>query len=235
MLPLQFNYREAQIMKELDALRDLFSVQLQDINVLFFLLQMILTSLLCLVIAQVYIRYGHSLSNRRTLSRSFVLIGLTTMIIITIVKSSLALSLGLVGALSIVRFRTAIKEPEELAYFFMVIAIGLGVGAGQMLVTLIGAAGLCLLIILAHRNKAQDISQNLIISLEGDQQDALGKITSILESSSSQLELRRVEEAPERTEIVYSVGFRSLDQLVEAKSKLREAYPGLSFSFLEMI
>lgn len=222
-------------MKELDALRDLFSVQIQDINVLFFLLQMILTSVLCLLIAQVYIRYGHSLSNRRTLSRSFVLIGLTTMIIITIVKSSLALSLGLVGALSIVRFRTAIKEPEELAYFFMVISIGLGIGAGQMLVTLIGAAGLCLLIVIAHRSKSKEIAQNLIITLDDSDPKALDQISSILKGTSSQLELRRVEEAADRTELVFSVAFSSLDHLVKAKAQLREAYPNMAFSFLEMV
>ncbi len=51
-----------------------------------------------------------------------------TLLVISIVKSSLALSLGLVGALSIVRFRTAIKDPEELIYLFFSIAIGLGMG-----------------------------------------------------------------------------------------------------------
>ena len=69
----------------------------------------------------------------------FLLTGLiiiiTIMVVITIVKSSLALSLGLVGALSIVRFRTAIKEPEELAYTFFAIAIGLGAGADQIIIT----------------------------------------------------------------------------------------------------
>jgi hypothetical protein len=59
-------------------------------------------------------------------------------LIITIVKSSLALSLGLVGALSIVRFRTPVKEPEELAYLFMAIAIGLGMGADYRLETSVG-------------------------------------------------------------------------------------------------
>ena len=53
-------------------------------------------------------------------------------------KSSLALSLGLVGALSIVRFRAAIKEPEELVYLFLIIAIGLGCGANQLIITTIG-------------------------------------------------------------------------------------------------
>ena len=64
--------------------------------------------------------------------------GITTTIVITIVKSSLALSLGLVGALSIVRFRTPIKEPEELVFLFLIIATGLGCGAGQIKITLIG-------------------------------------------------------------------------------------------------
>ena len=51
------------------------------------------------------------------------------MLIIFVVKSSLALSLGLVGALSIVRFRSAIKEPEELTFLFLNIALGIGFGA----------------------------------------------------------------------------------------------------------
>jgi hypothetical protein len=63
-----------------------------------------------------------------------MMITMTTMLIITIVKASLALSLGLVGALSIVRFRAAIKEPEELAYLFLAIAIGLDFGAGQRVI-----------------------------------------------------------------------------------------------------
>ena len=50
----------------------------------------------------------------------------------------MALSLGLVGALSIVRFRAAIKEPEELVYLFLIISIGLGCGAGQVKIIIIG-------------------------------------------------------------------------------------------------
>ena len=79
-----------------------------------------------------------ALSNRKLFSKTFLLIAMTTMLIITIVKSSLALSLGLVGALSIIRFRAAIKEPEELSYLFLAIAIGLGFGANQSVITLVG-------------------------------------------------------------------------------------------------
>ena len=68
----------------------------------------------------------------------FLILIPTMILIITVIKTSIALSLGLVGALSIVRFRTPIKEPEELAYIFVAIAIGLGLGANQVLATVIG-------------------------------------------------------------------------------------------------
>ena len=96
-----------------------------------FLPALVATALLCWLLGLFYQRYGQSLSNRESFARNFVALGMTTMMVITIVKSSLALSLGLVGALSIVRFRTAIKEPEELVYLFLALAIGLGLGASQ--------------------------------------------------------------------------------------------------------
>ena len=61
----------------------------------------------------------------------------------------MALSLGLVGALSIVRFRAAIKEPEELVYLFLIISTGLGCGSGQLKITLLGI-GISILIIIIY-------------------------------------------------------------------------------------
>ena len=69
------------------------------------------------------------------MERTLIVISIVTFLVITVVKSSLALSLGLVGALSIIRFRTPIKEPFELSYLFLSIAIGLGFGAGQVIAT----------------------------------------------------------------------------------------------------
>ena len=81
-----------------------------------FVLSLITAAILGLLLSQVYVRFGSSLSNRRLFAGNFLLLTVTTTLIISIVKTSLALSLGLVGALSIVRFRAAIKEPEELAF-----------------------------------------------------------------------------------------------------------------------
>ena len=121
-----------------------------------FLINIFITIILSYIIGMIYSKYGNSLSNRKKLTQAFVLISVTVMLVISIVKSSLALSLGLVGALSIVRFRTAIKEPEELVYFFIAIALGLGMGANQRIVTLVGALVIILYIVIQNINTVKN-------------------------------------------------------------------------------
>jgi len=83
-----------------------------------------------------YLRFLYRRTGRPTstdsIAKVFPMLTLVTIAVITVVKSSLALSLGLVGALSIVRFRAAIKDPEELVYLFLCIGVGLSLGAEQL-------------------------------------------------------------------------------------------------------
>ena len=106
-----------------------------DLSVLDILIRLVTGLFLSLLIVYHYNKNSNSLSDRNFFSRTFPLILMTTLLVISVVKSSLALSLGLVGALSIVRFRTPIKEPEDLAYLFICIAAGVGLGAGAVLAT----------------------------------------------------------------------------------------------------
>ncbi|MEM9091651.1 MAG: DUF4956 domain-containing protein [Cyanobacteria bacterium P01_F01_bin.53] len=98
-----------------------------------------------------YVRFGKTNSNRAELAQVFPIVVMTTVLIISVVKSSLALSLGLVGALSIVRFRTPIKEPEELGYLFISISLGLGLGADQRNPTLLALAIILLILAVVRR------------------------------------------------------------------------------------
>ena len=136
---------------------NLFLNQNIQINLTGFVTNLIVTLILCFILRYIYLKFSTTLSNKDEFSKNFVILGITTCIIITIVKSSLALSLGLVGALSIVRFRAAIKEPEELVYLFLVIAIGLGNGAGQTYITFIGSIIAFLVIILFSSHKMKDV------------------------------------------------------------------------------
>ena len=110
----------------------------EDFQIFNFLLNIFICSVLLFALTLVYQKFVQTVSNKSRIAKVLMVLGLSTFLIISIVKSSLALSLGLVGALSIVRFRTAIKEPEELVYFFISIAIGLGLGAGQIVPTVLG-------------------------------------------------------------------------------------------------
>ena len=220
--------------KELEFLTNLFSTEAQSINIFIFIFQILICAVLCLAIAFFYTKFGNSLSNRRALAKNFLLIGVTTMTIITIVKSSLALSLGLVGALSIVRFRTAIKEPEELAYFFMVIAVGLGIGAGQVLVTVIAVLTLCLLVFIVNKQQKKDVLQNLIVSFSRNEKAEEGELIAILEKHSTQLNLRRMDSGQERSEITFAASFSGHTQLLSAKKAIEMQFPDATISFLEI-
>lgn len=222
--------------KDLEFFTTLFGTGAEN-NLLLpeYLLQILLTTLLSLALGWVYVRYGNALSNRKSLAKTFVLLSLTTMLIITIVKSSLALSLGLVGALSIVRFRTAIKEPEELAYFFIAIAIGLGIGAGQVVATVVGTIALMLVAFFINRSKPKEVLQNLILQFNSAKSGAdFEKVVEILTPHCRQIELKRLDENKTASEISFAVGFNDLSALVKAKDELQSAFPEVSFSFLEI-
>ena len=124
-------------MRNLPILQELATSTTEQVSVGIIVFNLFLSAVLSLILGWVYTKYGSALSNRKQFARNFLPITMTTMFIITIVKSSLALSLGLIGALSIIRFRTAIKEPEELSYLFLTIAIGMGIGANQAIITII--------------------------------------------------------------------------------------------------
>ena len=115
--------------------------------------------------------------------------------LLQIVKSSLALSLGLVGALSIVRYRTAIKEPEELAYTFLTIAVGLGMGADQFKVTILAFMFIVLVIIIRKKFDNQKLEfVNVRISGNKFQNFNIEEIINIAKNNTSGLVLKRVDE-----------------------------------------
>src|SRR5262249_12081475 len=126
---------------------------------------------LLLILGQIvvwhYQRFSPVLSNKRKFSRVFVFVAATTMLVITIIQHSVALSLGLVGALSVIPFRTPMKEPEELAYLFLSIAIGLGLGANQRVVTIVAVAVVLGYLALISAGRSGALPPRLLVHLSG--------------------------------------------------------------------
>jgi hypothetical protein len=182
-------------------------------------------------------KFGSTLSNRSEFAQVFPLLVLTTILIITVVKSSLALSLGLVGALSIVRFRTPIKEPEELAYLFIAIASGLGLGADQILPTVI-AVVLILAVVAVQRWSRQGSEQtNLYLSVdfspaEGSDLpiDALGQVVSRHVKTG---DLRRVDARDDSMEVTYFLDVTAPEKISALVEDLQRTFPGIGVTFID--
>ena len=123
-----------------------------------FFIAILLSLILAYLVKLTYIKVGRALNDKDYFSDTFIPLAIITTLVITVIKFSLALSLGLVGALSIVRFRAAIKEPEELVYLFFIISIGLANGANQFLLSII--ATIIILIFLYIRNIYKNKNSN---------------------------------------------------------------------------
>jgi hypothetical protein len=192
-----------------------------------FILNLIVVGLLCYLIKIVYIKFSTTLSNREEFSKNFILLGIATCIVITIVKNSLALSLGLVGALSIVRFRAAIKEPEELVYLFLVIAVGLGGGAGQIKITVAGMIIGFITIYLSSFKSAKSQKSDDVINLGIIIEKQIGEneINQILDDAKEiSRELKFISMSKTNTDVsinldVKPIKFELLNKLSESINK----------------
>ena len=218
------------------SLLNFFAAQNAEIDILWFVIHFLLTALLSFLLAKAYVKFGNTLSNRVMFGKNFMILSMTTMLIITIVKSSVALSLGLVGALSIIRFRAAIKEPEELSYLFFAIAIGLGMGSQQAVITLVAFAVIALILWLRNMTRSDKVIPNLYLTIMGDisgGQDMMGSINQILASQGSDFRLKRLDEKKDSFEFSYQIQFPDIASIQACRQALRALDPDLKISLID--
>ena len=182
--------------------------------------------------------FGSTLSNRDEFSQVCPFILLTTILIITVVKSSLALSLGLVGALSIVRFRTPIKEPEELAYLFIAIAMGLGLGADQRIPTLVAGPLILLVMAVFKWNRKESKKKNLYLSLDWEvpvkeTAGLLNRFTDVIKNHVLISDLRRIDVREAGLEATFFIDVQNPDNLSALIDDLQKSFSGIGVTFID--
>ncbi len=218
-----------------DLLAEFFSSQANDLELATFVINMILAAVCAYVLSLVYIYWGSSLTNRRKFAANFMLLTLTTTFIILVVRSSVALSLGLVGALSIVRFRTAVKEAEELAYLFFAISLGIGLGDNQRLITILALLGGIAIIGLTKlfRQSQADINLHLTIASHAPEKIDLDQITAVLDQHCSKVKLIRFDENQQTIESSFLVEFKKLSNLTATREALNTLSDSAEITFLD--
>ena len=191
------------------------------------------------VVRYIFIKYGESMSSKRGFGNTIILITISVAALIAVVKSSLALSLGLVGALSVVRYRTAIKEPYNLAFLLLAICIGISIGAGQfrfaLVVTTIGS--IVPFLLKRYRNKFEinsstgDIdSMHIELSSNSD----LNQIFKILEKYTNYYSVKSInEEVNNRIDLLIRVNILTRDNLEKIRIAIKNEFKDSLFSFYE--
>src|SRR5262245_29249899 len=201
---------------------------------------------LVLILGQVlvwhYLRFSPVLSNKRKFARVFVFIAATTLLVIAVVQSSLALSLGLVGALSIIRFRTPIKEPEELAYLFLSIGLGLGLGANQRLITIVAFAVILGYMALVSLGRTSALPPRVLVHLSGtlargeaapSTESVLRELLRSAEEGSTRVDLRRIDTEGPSFNATLVLDLERADLVGPMLTRLERVLPGSSISVVE--
>ena len=215
-------------------LNDLLSVQqFAEQSISAVLVNLFLCMMLVSLVGWFYKKYSRSLGGKTHVGAILPLIGLTVFMVITVVKSSLALSLGLVGALSIVRFRTPIKEPEELGYLFLTIAVGLGFGAGfSFITTIITIAILAYLYFVgtSRGSSKVDGEYTLLVKLS---QNKYNEVTNIIGQKVTAYKIIRTENAEEKISVYFNISVSEDFNFQELIDDLKDSDKEIDFNMVE--
>lgn len=158
---------------------------------------------------------------------SLVLMTMITALIILGVTSNVVLSLGMVGALSIVRFRSAIKEPIDIVFIFWAICEGILCGAGLLPLALLGAPVIGGLILLFSLRKDRTEPYLLIVRFDDDALES--KITKAAEKATKRCRLKSMSLIGSESELILEV---RLDQEDKAFVHQINSIPGVSYASL---
>ena len=190
---------------------------------------------LSFIVKKFYLQYSTSLTGKQHIGNILTTLSLVVFLVISIVKSSIALSLGLVGALSIVRFRTPIKEPEELVYLFLAIGVGLGYAAGHTWLTTFVTLLILVTIYYWSFNKKQSINEyNLIISWN-NQKISLEQLSSNILKYVHSLKFNRIDKTSSNSTAVMSIVPKKISDIDKITSVIKKIDSKVEVSIYENV
>ncbi len=148
-----------------DIFKSSFLAQATDLSIMDMLLAMAFAFALGLFIFFIYKKTFTGVMYSASFGVSIMAMTLITTLIILAVTSNIILSLGMVGALSIVRFRTAVKEPLDIAFLFWAISVGIVVGAGLVPLAVVCSLIIGVILLVFVNHKTTDTPYIIVLSL----------------------------------------------------------------------
>ncbi|MBR0416735.1 MAG: DUF4956 domain-containing protein [Firmicutes bacterium] len=194
-----------------------FDTSLDIKDVMFSLLVAFLISML---IVLVYKKSFSGIVYSRSTVLTIILLTMSTSMIIRTINSNLALSLGMVGALSIVRFRTAIKDPVDTAFLFWAVTAGIMSGTGLYLISIAGSLGIAVIYYVSYLVSVKTKQQYLLIITYDNKQGA--KVEEAMDKIKKK-QFKSKSMTAGITEVTYQVAYSSAvdDLMTELKTGIK--------------
>ncbi len=186
-----------------DIFKSSFLENITGVSMLDMGIALVLAFLLGLFIFFIYKMSYSGVMYSMSFGVTLVALSLITVLLMMAVVSNVVLSLGMVGALSIVRFRTAIKEPMDIAFLFWSIAVGIVLAAGLIPLAVFGSLFVGIVLVVFARKKTVDAPYILVLHCENGQVEA--QTRDFLQSQVARLNLKSKSMENGMVELNYEV------------------------------
>ena len=149
------------------SVNEWFAQQMASLTPTKMILALLMGFIVGMIIALVYRKAFRGVLFSPSFANTLIMLCMITTPVVMCIKSNIALSLGMVGALSIVRFRTAVKDPMDTVYMFWAIAVGITVGANFILFSIIGTLVIAVILLVLSFTSNQT-GQNYLLVVHYD-------------------------------------------------------------------
>ena len=210
------------------------TIDLQDLSGTFTIFDVTASLMLSFVLSScigwVYRATHRNVSYSQSYVQTLVILGMIIALIMLVVGSNIARAFALVGALSVVRFRNAIKETRDVGFIFLVMAIGMATGTRFYLLAIAATVAICLVIVIMHRFNwfALDVQRQVVKVQVPPDEDRTASIQDVLIRFTTEFELVSTESvrAGALTELFYTVRLKRGVEPSELVAALREINSG---------
>lgn len=203
----------------------LSDLQLSTTSLAEFIIGFVLTIIFSLLIKKIYIKYSNSVSNKTIVANIFPLFSVAIFLIVITIKSSIVLSLGLVGALSIIRFRTAIKEAEQIVYFLILTAIAIAAAAGSYLFPVFFVLFVYIYNYYKTKQKSGKVSStndHLVITTEKIENKKIEELINLLNDSGVNVEVQSINKQENNISVVLKMSDFDINSLTLVEEFLQK-------------
>tara|TARA_X000000368_G_scaffold153911_1_gene121254 strand:- start:5618 stop:6295 length:678 start_codon:yes stop_codon:yes gene_type:complete len=208
-----------------DVLEIVGNLSLNSTSLAQFIIGFSLTIVLSLFLKIIYIKYSISVSNKSIIGDIFPLFAVSIFLIVITIKSSIVLSLGLVGALSIIRFRTAIKEAEQIVYFLILTGVSIATAANSYLFPILLVFFVFVynfFIANKKENIIHSVNDQLVITVDKIENKKIDELALLLTKNNVNVEIQSINKNETNTVFVLKLSDFKLDTLTIVESFLKK-------------